>query len=262
MEPLVIAKIGGSVIDDSKQLAGFLESFAKLDGYKILVHGGGKIATDIGYKMGIEPVYIEGRRVTDEQTLKLVTKVYGGLVNKNLVAWLQSLGCNAIGLTGADANLIQAHKRSVEDIDYGFVGDVPEGGVNKLALRVLLDGMMVPVLAPLTHDSNGTILNTNADTIAQEVAKAMSGQYNVQLIYSFEKRGVLRDIEDDSSVIPTITKNDFEQMLANNTVFEGMIPKLYNAFAAINHGVTKVTIGRAEEFAELVAGKSGTNILQ
>lgn len=261
MEPLVVVKIGGNIIDDEQRLASFLADFAKLDGYKILVHGGGKVATDIGYKMGIEPVYKEGRRITDEETLKLVTKVYGGLVNKNVVAQLQANGCNAIGLTGADGNLIEANKRPVEDIDYGYVGDVPEGGVNKIALSLLVEGRLVPVFAPLTHDGKGTMLNTNADTIAQEVAKAMAGQFNVQLIYSFEKKGVLKDVDDDNSVIPTITRSDFEQMIADKTIFEGMIPKLHNAFAAIGHGVKTVTIGKAEELADLVAGKSGTNII-
>lgn len=261
MEPLVVIKIGGNIINDEARLETFLENFAKLDTNKILVHGGGKIATDIGQQMGIEPVYNEGRRITDEDTLKLVTKVYGGLLNKNIVAQLQANGCNAIGLTGADANMIQAVKRPVKDIDYGFVGDVQEDGVNKAMLELFLKGHLVPVFAPLTHDGAGTMLNTNADTIAQEVAKAMSKHYDVQLIYSFEKRGVLKDVEDDNSVIPTITKSDFEQMIAEKTIFEGMIPKLHNAFEAIDNGVKTVTIGKAEELADLVTHNSGTNIV-
>ncbi len=261
MEPLVVIKIGGNIINDEARLETFLENFAKLDTNKILVHGGGKVATDIGQQMGIEPVYNEGRRITDEDTLKLVTKVYGGLLNKNIVAQLQANGCNAIGLTGADANMIQAVKRPVKDIDYGFVGDVQEDGINKVVLELFLKGQLVPVFAPLTHDGAGTMLNTNADTIAQEVAKAMSKHYDVQLIYSFEKRGVLKDVEDDNSVIPTITKSDFEQMIAEKTIFEGMIPKLHNAFEAIDNGVKTVTIGKAEELADLVGGTSGTNIV-
>lgn len=261
MESLVVIKIGGNIINDEARLETFLENFAKLDTNKILVHGGGKVATDIGQQMGIEPVYNEGRRITDEDTLKLVTKVYGGLLNKNIVAQLQANGCNAIGLTGADANMIQAVKRPVKDIDYGFVGDVQEDGVNKVVLELFLKGQLVPVFAPLTHDGAGTMLNTNADTIAQEVAKAMSKHYDVQLIYSFEKRGVLKDVEDDNSVIPTITKSDFEQMIAEKTIFEGMIPKLHNAFEAIDNGVKTVTIGKAEELADLVGGTSGTNIV-
>lgn len=260
MERLTIVKIGGNIIDDADRLDAFLKSFATIEGNKILVHGGGKIATEIGYKMGIEPEYKEGRRITDHDTLKLVTKVYGGLINKNVVADLQAYGCNAIGLTGADANLVLAGKRKVKEIDYGFVGDIVENGVNKKVLSVFLSAGLVPVLAPLTHDGKGMMLNTNADTIAQEVAKSMSGIYDVNLVYCFEKKGVLADTNDDNSVIKNISKPDFERMVEEKTIFEGMIPKLHNAFSAIGHGVKSVKIGKAEELHELIEGNSGTTI--
>lgn len=260
METLNVIKIGGNIIDDDERLRSFLDSFAQLPGNKILVHGGGKIATEVGYKMGIEPKYNEGRRITDEATLALVTKVYGGLVSKNVVALLQSNGCNAIGLTGADGNIIKAQKREVKDVDYGYVGDIPEGGVDSNTINSLLTAGLVPVFAPLTHDGNGTMLNTNADTIAQEVAKALSAAYNTRLIYCFEKNGVLKDVDDDDSVIPHISKQDFDKMVAEKTIFEGMIPKLHNALTAVAHGVSGVVIGKAEKLQELADGKSGTLI--
>lgn len=261
MEKLVVIKAGGNIIDNEERLTSFLKDFSALDCKKILVHGGGKIATEIGHEMGIEPVYKDGRRITDEKTLRLVTKVYGGLVNKNIVAELQANDCNAIGLTGADGNIIQAQKREVKETDYGYVGDVPEGGVNAEALKTLIEGSMVPVLAPLTHDGNGTMLNTNADTIAQEVAKALASHYEVQLVYSFEKKGVLKNVDDEDSVIPVITKPDFQQMIDEKTIFEGMIPKLHNAFEAVAHGVKSVTIGKAEELDMLIDEKAGTRII-
>lgn len=260
MEELNVIKIGGNIIDDDDRLRSFLKDFAALPGNKILVHGGGKIATEIGYKMGIEPKYNEGRRITDEETLALVTKVYGGLVSKNVVALLQSNNCNAIGLTGADGNVITAKKREVKDVDYGFVGDIPEGGVDSQTITSLLTAGLVPVFAPLTHDGEGTMLNTNADTIAQEVAKALAANYSTKLIYCFEKKGVLQDVDDDNSVIPHISKSDFDKMVAEKTIFEGMIPKLHNALTAVEHGVSGVVIGSADELQELAGGKSGTLI--
>lgn len=260
MEELIVVKIGGNIIDDDERLRSFLKSFAALRGNKILVHGGGKIATEIGYKMGIEPKYNDGRRITDKDTLALVTKVYGGLVSKNVVALLQANGCNAIGLTGADGNVIQAYKREVKDVDYGYVGDIAAGGVNQRTITALLQAGLVPVFAPLTHDGNGTMLNTNADTIAQEVAKALSVGYTTKLIYCFEKKGVLKDVDDDNSVIPHISKEDFEKMVAEQTIFEGMIPKLHNALTAVEHGVSGVLIGKAENLEQLAAGNAGTLI--
>jgi len=258
---LTVIKVGGNIIDDDTKLAAFLKSFATLSGAKILVHGGGKIATSIGEKLGIESKYVNGRRITDRETLSLVTMVYGGLINKNIVATLQSLSCNAIGLTGADGNILPAVKRPVKDIDYGFVGDVTNDKVSVTMLSRLLHIGLTPVFAPLTHDTKGNMLNTNADTIAQEVARAMATHMEVQLIYCFEKKGVLADAADDDSVINSITAADFEELKAAGIVSGGMIPKLENAFSAISSGVKKVIIGQAEDLHALYTGDSGTCIL-
>ncbi len=260
MKQLFVVKIGGHVIDDPQRLRQFLYDFVGLPGHKILVHGGGKIATETGKRMGLESVYVAGRRVTDADTLRLVTMVYGGLVNKEIVALLQAAGANAIGLTGADGNLMKAVKRPVAGIDYGYVGDIQQGGVNTGLLSVLTENNMLPVLAPLTHDGEGSMLNTNADTIAQEVAVAMSSAYQVQLIYCFEKQGVLRDPEDETSVIPDIRKDDFKRLKIAGAITNGMIPKLDNAFAAISAGVQQVIIGQANEIRALIAGEAGTKI--
>ena len=260
MERLTIVKTGGKVIDDPVACGVFLKSFAAIEGAKILVHGGGNIATEIGRRLGLQPRYVDGRRVTDAETLELVTMVYGGLVNKQLVARLQAVGCNAIGLTGADGNVIQAAKRPVGSIDYGFVGDVLQDGVNAMLLRILLAQNLTPVLAPLTHDGNGNMLNTNADTIAQEIAKAMASMFNVQLVYCFEKAGVLRDAADESSVISTINPGYFAELKERQIVSGGMIPKLDNAFAAIVAGVDHVIIGKAEDLSALISGTAGTRI--
>jgi acetylglutamate kinase len=256
---LTVVKIGGNVIDDKGKLATFLKAFAALEGNKILVHGGGKVATDIGRKLEIEPNYVNGRRITDAATLELVTMVYGGLINKNIVASLQATGCNAIGLTGADGAVIPAEKRPIKDIDYGFVGDVRSEYVNSELISALLAAGAVPVFAPLTY-ADGSLLNTNADTIAQEVAKAMAKHMSVSLVYCFEKKGVLADAADDNSAINEITKQDLEELKEKGIVSGGMIPKLENAFEAIAHGVSKVMIGHADELAELVNGNSGTCI--
>ncbi len=258
---LTVIKIGGNIIDDANKLNSFLNDFSNIEGPKILVHGGGKVATEIGLKLNIQPNYIDGRRVTDKETLDLVTMVYGGLINKNIVAVLQAMRCNAIGLTGADANIIKAVKRPVTDTDYGFVGDVTESGIEQKALKALLDIGLVPVIAPLTHDSRGSMLNTNADTVAQEVAKSMVGTIHVQLIYCFEKNGVLLNASDDNSVMPKINACDFEKLKNDGIISGGMIPKIKNACDAVNAGVKKVVIGNATHLSNLLNGKSGTEIV-
>lgn len=262
MDKLVIIKIGGNIVDDENSLSSFLSSFAAINGKKILVHGGGKIATRIGDQLGIQSKYIDGRRITDAETIDLVTMVYGGLINKKIVARLQASVCNAIGVTGADANLLPADKRPVKEIDYGFVGDVKSDSVNAKHWQTLIEGGLVPVVAPLTHDGKGHILNTNADTIAQELAKALSSLYQVNLVYSFEKAGVLLDASDESTVIPSINAATFTQLKAEQKIFAGMIPKLENAFTAINNGVEKVIIGKAEKISELLEGTAGTTIVR
>ncbi len=255
---LNVIKIGGNILDNEEAFSRFLEAFSKLEGEKILVHGGGKIATEIGHKLDVEANYINGRRVTGDDTLKLVTMVYAGLINKNIVAQLQSFNCNALGLTGADGNAIIAKKRPVGDVDYGFVGDVV--AVNGLLLKQLLDAEITPVLAPITHDAKGGLLNTNADTIAQEVAKAMSQYIEVSLVYGFEKDGVLKDANVDSSVIPVIEVNDFDQLVADGVISGGMIPKLQNACSAIRAGVKQVIIGNALQLNNIINGEKGTII--
>ena len=258
---LNVIKIGGNIIDDPCKLQQFVADFATLPGNKILVHGGGKVATSMGERLGIESHYVNGRRITDAATLELVTMVYGGLINKNMVAALQAYGCNALGLTGADANILPAHRRPAKDTDYGYVGDVRSADVQYNKLAQLLQIGLTPVLAPLTHDGKGSLLNTNADTIAQEAAKALSAIADVQLIYCFEKKGVLRDAADDNSAIAAITRSDFDRYVADGTVSGGMIPKLENAFTAIASGVKKVIIGQAEELEALCAGTTGTSII-
>lgn len=258
MDPLYIVKIGGNIIDDEKRLKSFLESFARIEGKKILVHGGGKLATRLAEKLEIPQQMVEGRRITDEETLNVVTMVYAGLINKKVVAQLQAKGCDAIGLSGADGNVIQSHKRNTANIDYGFVGDVDH--INVSLLDTLLKSGHTVVLSPITHNKEGILLNTNADTIAQETARAMSKLYQVELIYSFEKAGVLLDAEDDSTVISIITPSVYQKLKAEEKIFAGMIPKLDNAFSAIQSGVKKVIIGRAEELSDLLIGKAGTSI--
>ena len=258
MNKLYVIKIGGNIIDNEVKLAAFIKDFAAVDGLKVLVHGGGKLATKLAADLGIEQQMIDGRRITDAATLKIVTMVYAGAINKNVVAQLQANGCDAIGLTGADGNAIKAHKRNHPTIDYGFVGDVDE--VNTGLLKSLLEQNIAVVLAPITHDGNGLLLNTNADTIAQEAAKALSSIYEVELIYSFEKSGVLMDAEDDTSVIPSINPTTYRELKEKQVIFAGMIPKLDNAFAAINSGVSKVIIGKAEQLQQLITGEAGTTI--
>ena len=252
---LFIIKIGGNVIDNPDALKLFVKDFSQINN-AILVHGGGKIATQIGDRLGIEPNYVNGRRITDDATIGLVTMVYGGLVNKKMVALLQSVGCNAIGLSGADANIIPATKRPVKEVDFGWVGDVNTSDINTSSLKVILENGITPVFAPLTHDSKGHILNTNADTIASSLAIALSADYDVRLIYCFEKKGVLENVEDEHSVITLITKEKYSQLLAENKLFEGILPKLENAFAAIDAGVNEVLIGDAKDLLQNTTNES------
>lgn len=258
---LTVVKVGGNIIDDEKKLASFLEVFASIGGNKILVHGGGKIASTIGERLGIAPNYIDGRRITNGETLKLVTMVYAGLINKSIAARLQAKGCNAIGITGADANIIKAVKRPVKDVDYGYVGDITETSISVASVSLLLNAGLVPVVAPLTHDGNGMMLNTNADTIAQELAKAMCKVMAVQLVYGFEKDGVLKDATDNNSVISEIMVADFDRLKSDGIINGGMLPKLQNACAAIQYGVSKVIIGNAMHLPELINGTAGTQII-
>lgn len=250
-----VVKVGGAVVEDEAQLSRLLSDFSAIEGRKVLVHGGGRRATAVAKALGIETKMVNGRRVTDESMLEVVTMVYGGLVNKNVVARLQACGVNALGLTGADIDVMRSHKRPVKDVDYGFVGDVERADGDKLS--TLIEAGIVPVMAPLTHDGHGRMLNTNADTIASETAKALAKHYDVTLIYSFEKAGVLSNPDDNSSVIPTITRADFERYVADGTVAGGMIPKLENALAAIDAGVKRVNI----TLATAIDGKHGTFIL-
>jgi len=258
VEQLFVIKIGGNIIDDASRLESFLQQFAAVKGHKILIHGGGKLATKLAEQMGIQQQMIDGRRITDAETLKIVTMVYAGYINKNMVAKLQSLGTNAMGVTGADANMIMAHQRKHASIDYGFVGDIDV--VQIAVIEQLLQQNISIVLAPITHDGKGQLLNTNADTIAQEVAKAMSHQYETTLIYSFEKKGVLKDINNENDIIPVIDTTLYQQLKEENIIFAGMIPKLDNAFTAVNAGVKKVIIGQAEVLESLIAGTAGTSI--
>lgn len=235
-----VIKIGGNVIDNAEALAAFEADFARMPGDKVLVHGGGKIATALSKTLGIETKMVAGRRVTDRQTLDVVTMVYAGLINKNVVAALQGLGCNAVGLSGADCGAILSHKRRTGDVDYGYVGDVDK--VNGAGIKALADAGFTPVFCAITHDGRGTLLNTNADTVASEVAKALADLTDTELIFCFEKDGVLSDPDDDTSVIPHIDTAEFERLRADGTVSGGMLPKLENAFAAIRSGVKKVII--------------------
>lgn len=254
-EKLTIIKVGGAVVEDEAQLSQLLKDFSAIEGNKVLIHGGGRRATQVAASLGIESKMVGGRRITDADMLSVVTMVYGGLVNKNLVARLQANGVNALGLTGADMDVIRSHKRPIKDgVDFGFVGDVDRADGEMLS-RLIKAGI-TPVMAPLTHDGQGHILNTNADTIASETAKALAPYYDVTLIYSFEKKGVLRNPDDDDSVIPTITRADFEQYKADGTISGGMLPKIENALSAIDAGVSRVII----TLATAIDGESGTKI--
>lgn len=251
---LSIIKVGGKIVEEEATLQQFLDDFAHIEGYKVLVHGGGRSATKIAAQLGIESHMVNGRRITDRQTLQVVTMVYGGLVNKNIVAGLQARNVNALGLTGADMNVIRSHKRPVKDVDYGFVGDVEKADGEMLTQLIARE--IVPVMAPLTHDGNGNMLNTNADTIAGETAKALAPYFDVTLIYCFEKKGVLRDTADDESVIAHLNEEEFKQYVADGVIQDGMIPKLENAFQAIHSGINKVII----TLATAIDGTQGTII--
>ena len=268
-ERLTIVKVGGAVVEDEAQLSQLLKDFSAIEGKKVLVHGGGRRATQVASQLGIESKMVNGRRITDADMLSVVTMVYGGLVNKNLVARLQANGVNALGLTGADVDVIRSHKRppvtlkeplqqealgEITTIDYGFVGDVERADGTMLSR--LIEAGITPVMAPLTHDGQGNILNTNADTIASETAKALAPFYDVTLIFSFEKKGVLQNPDNDESVIPVITHDDFIRYKADGTISGGMLPKIENALAAIDAGVSRVII----TLATAIDGQSGTVI--
>lgn len=262
METLKVIKIGGNVVDHPEKLQQFLRDFATLEGHKVLVHGGGKVATAIARGLGIEAQMIDGRRVTDAEMLRIVTMVYAGLINKNIVAALQEEGCNALGLCGADGGLIRSKRRPVtaKGIDYGFVGDPTDFNLDTAA--TLIEGGLVPVVAPITFDADsetgGGLLNTNADTVAQAVAVGLAKRYFVELVYCFEKRGVLRDVEDDNSVISGIDPALYERLKADGVVADGMLPKLDNAFTAIRSGVKSVVICAAERLT--LPGYGGTTL--
>ena len=252
---LTIVKVGGAIVEDEAQLIQLLKNFCAIEGPKILVHGGGRRATKMAERLGIETKMVEGRRITDEQMLEVVTMVYGGLVNKHVVASLQTLGVDAIGLTGADGDIIRSMKRPIKNgIDYGYVGDVKKADSTKIA-RFIETGL-TPVIAPLTHDGQGNILNTNADTMASETAKALAELYDVTLIFSFEKKGVLSNPDDEESVIPIITREDFERYRADGIISGGMLPKIENALAAVEAGVSQVII----TLATAIDGQHGTII--
>ena len=253
-EKLTVIKVGGKIVEEEATLNRLLDDFATIEGHKVLVHGGGRSATKIAAQLGIESKMVNGRRITDSETLKVVTMVYGGLVNKNVVAGLQARGVNALGLTGADMNVMRSVKRPVKEVDYGFVGDVEK--VDASLLSDLIYKGVVPVMAPLTHDGKGHMLNTNADTIAGETAKALATLFDVTLVFCFEKKGVLRDENDDDSVIPLITPAEFKQYVADGIIQGGMIPKLENSFAAIDAGVSEVII----TLAAAISGEEGTRI--
>ena len=257
--PLHVVKIGGNIIDDEARLKAFLADFAALPGAKILVHGGGKLATQLAEQLGIEQKIVDGRRITGSETLRIAVMVYGGLINKQIVASLHAFDCPAIGVCGADGDLLRAHKRRHPTIDYGWVGDVDS--VNIALLDRWIAQGLTPVVAPLSHDGAGQLLNTNADTIAQEIAQAMSQAFAVNLIFGFEKSGVLRDVRDESSRIPVLDMAFYQQLRSQQVITAGMIPKLDNAFAALRKGVRKVIIGPAEQLCELAAGRSGTLIM-
>ena len=254
-EKLTVVKVGGAVVEDEAQLTQLLKDFSNISGRKVLVHGGGRRATQVAAQLGIESKMVGGRRITDADMLSVVTMVYGGLVNKNLVARLQANGVNALGLTGADVDVIRSHKRPLKDgVDFGFVGDVDRADGQMLSR--LIEAGITPIMAPLTHDGQGNILNTNADTIASETAKALAPYYDVTLIFSFEKKGVLANPDDDDSVIPVITRDDFERYRADGTISGGMLPKIENALSAIDKGVSQVII----TLATAIDGSHGTII--
>lgn len=252
MNTLQVVKIGGNVLDNPDNLNQFLNDFAQIEGFKILVHGGGNVATSLCEKLGIPTKMIDGRRITDKAAMDAVTMVYAGLLNKQVVAELQARKCNALGFTGADANLISAVKRPVLTIDYGFAGDIIQDQVNKAVIQLLLEANIVPVFCGITHDGKGQLLNTNADTIASAIAVAMSANYKVVLHYCFEKNGVLKDVTNEESVIKRISQEEYKYFKIKNIITDGMIPKLDNAFEAIDNGVNHVMVGNAGNISAMV----------
>lgn len=258
---LFVIKIGGNVIDNSENLHHFLKDFTALPGYKILIHGGGKVATQVSEIMGVDPKLVDGRRITDIETLRIVTMVYGGLINRNMVAQLQRFGNNAIGVTGADGDFIRTKKRPVKAIDYGFVGDIDENSIKRQNITRLMEAGFTPVFCALTHDGDGQLLNTNADTIASALAVAFAEIFETTLIYCFEKKGVLKDINDEGSIINDINLQQYKELKMQNIIHTGMLPKLDNAFTAITCGVKSVIIGNAEDLKNLSKNKTfGTRL--
>ena len=252
-----VVKIGGNVIDNETALAQFVVDFAALEGSKVLVHGGGKLATRLAEKLEIPTTMIDGRRVTDAQTLDVVTMVYAGLVNKKVVAMLQAAGCNAIGLSGADANVVKATRRAAKPIDFGFVGDISVEGVDADFILSLTERGVVPVFCSIMHDGNGTLLNCNADSVASAVAVAVAQKAETELLFCFEKAGVMADIDDPNSVIPEIRPQSYKTLLADGVVNKGMIPKIDGAFRALESGVKVVTIKHSADLSK----DSGTKIM-
>lgn len=257
MEKLTIIKVGGKVVEDNNSLQKLLSDFNSIEGLKILIHGGGNIATDLAKQLGLEVQMVNGRRITNTEMLDLVIMVYGGLINKNIVAGLQALGCDAIGLTGTDLNIIQAIKRPVKDIDYGLVGDIVK--VNGEALKKLLENNFIPIIAPLTHDKQGQIFNTNADDITNAIAKELSNYYEVKLIFCFDKKGVMKDIQNEESIIPKLSKEEFNQLVNDGIINEGMIPKIENGFSSLENGVKQVFITNVEGIGKVNPG--GTELI-
>lgn len=254
-ERLVVVKVGGNVIDNQEKLAVFIEQFTRIEGKKILVHGGGKLATDLSQRLGIETEMIEGRRVTDEKTIDVVTMVYGGLVNKTIVAMLQAAGNAALGITGADGDAVYSERRALKNgIDYGYVGDVRE--VNDKLIKTLLNDEFVPVIAPLTHDRRGQLLNTNADTMATEIAISLSTTYETVLVFTFELDGVMKDVENSDSLLRHINSNNYQDLKTEGVIHSGMIPKLDNAFYALNSGISRLYIGNYAKLKAIVSGET------
>jgi acetylglutamate kinase len=257
MQELFVVKIGGNIIDDEKQLNSFLTDFADITQPKILIHGGGKLATELSARLGIETRMISGRRITDEPTLKTVTMTYAGWINKSITAKLQSLKCNSIGLCGADAKVIPSVKRPVKEIDYGFVGDILSNEINSAFLDLLLQEGITPIIAPVSFDSSGQLLNVNADGVASSLAVSMSSLYQTTLAFCFEKKGLLKDLADENSVIDLIREKDVEELKADNTISQGMIPKVDSAFLALHRGVHQVYITHASFVKHIVVHETG-----
>lgn len=257
MQAVHVIKIGGEIIDREAELDDFLSAFCRVEGLKILVHGGGKVASAISSKLGIKPVMVEGRRITDPETLKVITMVYAGLINKNLVTHLQNRGCAAIGLSGADAALIPAKRRKAAAVDYGLVGDIDPAGINTSFLSSLLEAGLVPVICPITYERGGGLLNTNADSVASALCIALSSCYTVNLNFCFEKKGILKDVHNKDSVMEQITENEYTEFKKSGIVSEGMLPKLENAFNSLRNGVGEVRIGMAGDIEQMVKKQKG-----